>query len=83
MYSRGDNVLYYTADDGTSNDQLFCRDLTDGSTYRLTSNLCAVNYIIPAEEQVIAVAVSRRERNLTPYVFDKATNEAAGALWLS
>ena len=75
VYSRGDNVLYYTADDGTSNDQLFCRDLTDGSTYRLTSNLCAVNYIIPAEEQVIAVAVSRRERNLTPYVFDKATNE--------
>lgn len=75
VYSRGDNVLYYTADDGKDRDQLFCYDVESGNTYQLTDSLWAINYIIPTEKSVIAIAVSPGERNLTPYVFDKSTNE--------
>ena len=75
VYSRGDHRLYYTADDGTGNDQVFCYDDTSKNTYQLTDNLWAVNEIVLTEKSIIIIAVARGERELAPYIFDKETKE--------
>lgn len=77
VYSRGDDVIYFTADEETGNnrDQVYCLDRKTGVVYRLTDDLFAVNYIIPTQNQVIIVAVSTTENILRPYIYEKAAGE--------
>lgn len=77
VYDKGDNVLYYSADDvnGSGGDALCCKVLDTGECYQLTDSLFAINFIVPTRDYVILIAVGFNERNLTPYLYEKATGE--------
>lgn len=58
-YDRKDHSVYYTkrvGDDKKHGDQIFVTDLLSNVETRLTSNLFAVNYIVPAQGEVFFAA---------------------------
>lgn len=77
VYSRQDDVLYFTADEetGKNRDQVYCLNRKTGDVYQLTEGLFAINEIIPTKDQVVIIAVDTKERNLSPYIYEKATGE--------
>lgn len=77
VYSKGDDVIYFSADEETGNnrDQVYCLDRKTGDVYRLTEGLFAINYIIPTQDQVIIVAAGTTETILRPYIYEKSTGE--------
>ncbi len=77
IYSREDNILYFTADEetGKNRDQVFGLDIATGECYRFSDELFAINYIIPTKEKIIMIAAGIGERILSPYIYEKATGE--------
>ena len=77
IYSREDNILYFTADEetGHNRDQVFGLDIATGECYRFSDELFAINYIVPTKDKLIMIAAGIGERNLSPYIYEKATGE--------
>ncbi|MEK5164774.1 hypothetical protein NYE69_20875 [Paenibacillus sp. FSL R5-0527] len=65
--------IYYSAEGERDEDELFAYDLKTQSSEQLSSNLFAINRIIPftADNKLIMVAVKRGEINLKVGFFDK------------
>lgn len=70
-----EHKLYYSADVGDKGDQLFAYDLRDGKTEQLSTDLFAINHIIPttAEGPVIVIAVKKGRRVLQTAFYEKKT----------
>lgn len=72
VYDEGEHTIYYSAVDETGNcDQLWKYDLEKRTAEKLTDSLFAINYIIPRKDDVIVIAVARKERRCVPYRYDK------------
>ncbi|WIV17768.1 hypothetical protein QPK24_15240 [Paenibacillus polygoni] len=60
VFSSNDKVVYYTKTDGNKHDQIFSYNLETKEETKLTTNLRAVNQIIPTKEKVFFIAASNR-----------------------
>jgi len=77
-YDRKNQLVYYTkriGDDKKHGDQIFVTDLSNNRETQLTNNLFAVNYIIPAQEEVFFVARPEGGNVIKLGSIDKKTNK--------
>ncbi|MBD7968231.1 TolB-like translocation protein [Paenibacillus gallinarum] len=60
VFSSNDKVVYYTKTDDNKHDQIFSYNIETKEETKLTTNLRAVNQIIPTKEKVFFIASSNR-----------------------
>lgn len=82
FYDKSNERVYYTQRVDTEidyGDQIFVRDLAEGTSIQLTESLFAVNYMIPSGNQLFFVANVKGEQAIRLGVIDLNTN--AMTLW--
>ncbi|MDR0880481.1 MAG: hypothetical protein LBN09_07250 [Clostridioides sp.] len=76
VYDKSNNTIYYTAsDESGKRDEVFSYNLGTMERKQLTTELFAVNYILPYKDNILIVGVKRFERELKPFLLDKSTNK--------
>jgi len=82
-YDKVNNLIYYTKSTPMDHspdlfgDQIFVTDLNTNEEKQLTTDLFAVNYIIPADDQVFFVAVPQDSNVLRLGAIDRKTGEVS------
>jgi len=78
-YDRENELVYYTKrktnNDEEYGDQIFVTDLSNNKEQQLTEDLFAVNYIIPAQDQLFFAGRPKGGNALRLGAIDKKTNE--------
>ncbi len=79
VYDKQNDVLYYSyrvhEDNDKYGDQLFCLDLKTNESKQLTSDIFAINDIIPVNDVVYLLAAIKGSPILKPIIYDKATGK--------
>ena len=79
VYDKQNNVLYYSyrvvEENNQYGDQLFCLDLETNESKQLTSDIFAINNIIPANDVVYLLAAMKGSGALKPAIYDKKTGD--------
>jgi Tol biopolymer transport system component len=68
------NVIFYAQREAGA-DQLFEYNLNTKQSRKLTSDLFAINYMIPVEDQVLLAAASKEKSSVQIYSFDLQKNK--------
>lgn len=69
------HCVFYTRDVNDEGDQIFSYDLRTRKTKQLTSNLFAVNYIIPTKDYLFFAAASHDAPNVALGCYEKSTGK--------
>lgn len=67
------NCVFYTQNVNNQGDQIFLYDLSNKQTKQLTSNLFAVNYLIPTKDFLFFTAASQNAGNVSLGCYNKRT----------
>ena len=79
VYDEKKNTLYYSnrIQEGELKgcDQLFSKNLDSGEVTQLTTDIFAINAIVPMDNGVFMLACGRKEHNVKPYYYDYKSGE--------